>query len=115
MNYIDVNHTKTCTLQSHMYTKPPVHLCVHRLVSCCHVTGGVTNQSIPIVLPVKTEDKQRLEGCHAFSLTYTGKYVAVMRRPEFFPHNKEERCCRQFGTSNKGHPYVKVSVVVSRF
>ena len=70
--------------------------------------GGVTNQSIPIVLSCCKEDKERLDGCSAFALKYEGKRVAIFRDPEFFPHNKEERCCRQFGTSNKGHPYVKV-------
>ena len=70
--------------------------------------GGVTNQSIPIVLPVQTADKERLEGCSAFALSYEGKRCAIVRTPEFFEHRKEERCCRQFGTSNSGHPYVKV-------
>ena len=34
---------------------------------------GVTNQSIPIVLPVTTEDKDRLANQNAFSLVYEGK------------------------------------------
>lgn len=70
--------------------------------------GGVTNQSIPIVLPVNTEDKERLESCSAFSLSFNGKRIAIIRTPEFYEHRKEERCSRQFGTSNTGHPYVKV-------
>lgn len=74
----------------------------------CLLDGGVTNQSVPIVLPVKTEDKERLDGCKAFSLKYGNKLVAVLHNPEFYPHNKEERCSRQFGTSNLGHPYVKM-------
>jgi len=74
----------------------------------CLLDGGVTNQSIPVVLPVHTADKQRLEGCSAFSLAYKGRRVAILRTPEFFEHRKEERCCRQFGTSNTGHPYVKM-------
>ncbi|XP_060077728.1 bifunctional 3'-phosphoadenosine 5'-phosphosulfate synthase-like [Ylistrum balloti] len=74
----------------------------------CLLDGGVTNQSIPIVLPVQTGDKERLCGCDAMALRYENKCIAVLRKPEFFPHNKEERCCRQFGTSNKGHPYVKM-------
>ena len=72
--------------------------------------GGITNQSIPIVLPVKTEDKERLEGSSAFSLSYDGKRIAILRTPEFYEHRKEERCSRQFGTANTGHPYVKVCV-----
>ena len=70
---------------------------------------GVVNQSIPIVLPVKTADKERLEGKKAFSLRYQGKPVAILREPEFYLHRKEERCARQFGTTNTGHPYIKVT------
>ena len=74
----------------------------------CLLDGGVTNQSIPIVLPVSSDDKARLEESEAFALSYDGKRVAIMRKPEFYEHRKEERCCRQFGTCNQGHPYVKV-------
>ncbi|KAL8608879.1 hypothetical protein ACOMHN_056043 [Nucella lapillus] len=74
----------------------------------CLLDGGVSNQSIPIVLPVKTEDKERLEGAKAFTLRYGDKAIAVLRDPEFYPHRKEERCCRQFGTCNVGHPYIKM-------
>ena len=74
------------------------------------LSGGVTNQSIPIVLPVHTNDKTNLDGCAAFTLRYDGKPIAVLRNPEFYEHRKEERCSRQFGTSNTGHPYVKVPI-----
>ena len=66
------------------------------------------NQSIPIVLPVETADKERLEGKEAFTLRYQGKAVAILRNPEFYQHRKEERCARQFGTTNTGHPHIKV-------
>jgi len=74
----------------------------------CLLDGGVTNQSIPIVLPVQTADKERLESYSAFALTYQGRNVAILRTPEFYEHRKEERCSRQFGTTNQGHPYVKM-------
>ncbi|KAL1421259.1 hypothetical protein MTO96_023235 [Rhipicephalus appendiculatus] len=74
----------------------------------CYLEGGVTNQSIPIVLPVTTEDKNRLENEPAFALKYNGKVYAILRQPEFYPHRKEERCSRQFGTSCKGHPYISM-------
>lgn len=74
----------------------------------CLLDGGVTNQSIPIVLPVHTADKQRLESCAAISLSYQGRLIAILRTPEFYEHRKEERCCRQFATCNQGHPYVKM-------
>lgn len=70
--------------------------------------GGLSNQSIPIVLPVSKGDKERLEGCPAFTLRYEGKNVAILRTPQFYEHRKEERCARQFGTTNQGHPYIKV-------
>lgn len=28
--------------------------------------------------------------------------------PEIYEHRKEERAARQFGTTNPGHPYIKV-------
>ena len=55
------------------------------------IVGGVTNQSIPIVLPVATSDKQRLEGSSSITLRYEGKPVAIMRKPDFYEHRKEER------------------------
>jgi len=70
--------------------------------------GGTINQTIPIVLPVSTEMKEQLDGCAAFALEYEGTRVAILRTPEFYEHRKEERCCRQFGTCDKRHPYIKV-------
>merc|ERR1719239_2022669 len=74
----------------------------------CLLDAESYNQSIPLALPINKADKERLDGCAAITLRYEGKNVAVIRNPEFYPHNKEERCCRQFGTSNPGHPYVKM-------
>lgn len=68
----------------------------------------MTNQSIPIVLPVTTEDRDRLVSENAFCLVYEGKNLAILRNPEFYAHRKEERCSRQWGTANPGHPYVKM-------
>jgi 3'-phosphoadenosine 5'-phosphosulfate synthase len=70
--------------------------------------GGVSNQSIPIVLPINTDDKERLEGLPAIALRYNGKRIAILRTPEFYEHRKEERCCRQFGFCHQGHPYIKI-------
>ncbi|MBN3326126.1 PAPS1 synthase, partial [Atractosteus spatula] len=74
----------------------------------CLLDGGVINLSVPIVLPVLTEDKERLDGCTAFALVYGGRRVAILRNPEFFEHRKEERCARQWGTTCKEHPYIKM-------
>ncbi|KAH9644917.1 hypothetical protein HF086_014405 [Spodoptera exigua] len=70
--------------------------------------GSVVNQSVPVVLPVDTEAKDRLTGANAIALTYNGKAVAVLRSPEFYPHRKEERCSRQFGIYHTEHPYIKM-------
>lgn len=66
------------------------------------------NQSIPIVLSVSDDDKKKLDGVSALSLSHEGRIVAVLRKPEFYFQRKEERCCRQFGTAHPNHPYVKM-------
>lgn len=78
------------------------------LITGCSVSGGMTNQSIPIVLPVSTRDKERLQSVPALALQYEGRTVAILRTPEFYEHRKEERCARQFGTTHGDHPYIKV-------
>uniref|UniRef100_A0A2M4BGK2 Putative bifunctional atp sulfurylase/adenosine 5'-phosphosulfate kinase n=2 Tax=Anopheles marajoara TaxID=58244 RepID=A0A2M4BGK2_9DIPT len=66
------------------------------------------NQSVPIVLSATEADKQRLEGVSALALHYEGRAVAVLRKPEFYAQRKEERCARQFGTTNRDHPYIRM-------
>ncbi|KAH7986426.1 hypothetical protein HPB52_024981 [Rhipicephalus sanguineus] len=51
----------------------------------CYLEGGVTNQSIPIVLPVTTEDKDRLENEPAFALKYNGKVLISYANPNSIP------------------------------
>lgn len=72
-------------------TSLPVYPPTPGLIYFSAVVGGVTNQSIPIVLPVSTEDKNRLKGCSAFTLRYQDQPVAILRKPEFYEHRKEER------------------------
>merc|ERR1712013_278918 len=74
----------------------------------CLLDDGVTNQSVPIVLPVSTENKERLGSAKEFTLRYKGEPKAIIRDPEFYEHRKEERCSRQFGMFNDGHPYIKM-------
>ena len=82
-------------------------------LQCLHFStlldGGVSSQSIPVVLALTTEDKDRLKDAPSIALYYEGRPVAIVRDPEFYEHRKEERCSRIFGTCNTGHPYVKVS------
>lgn len=63
---------------------------------------------MPVVLPVSTADKERLDGVTAIALVYGGRRVAILRNPEFYEHRKEERCARQWGTTCKDHPYIKM-------
>uniref|UniRef100_H3DKZ3 3'-phosphoadenosine 5'-phosphosulfate synthase 1 n=1 Tax=Tetraodon nigroviridis TaxID=99883 RepID=H3DKZ3_TETNG len=74
----------------------------------CLLDGGVINLSVPVVLPVSTADKERLDGVTAMALVYEGRRVAILRNPEFYEHRKEERCARQWGTTCKDHPYIKM-------
>lgn len=76
--------------------------------NCLLEDGTSINQSVPVVLAVTTEDKERLESSSAISLYHNGICYAILRKPEFYHHRKEERCSRQFGTCNTGHPYVKM-------
>uniref|UniRef100_A0A8C6TMS1 3'-phosphoadenosine 5'-phosphosulfate synthase 1 n=1 Tax=Neogobius melanostomus TaxID=47308 RepID=A0A8C6TMS1_9GOBI len=74
----------------------------------CLLDGGVINLSVPVVLPVSASDKERLDGVTAVALVYEGRRVAILRNPEFYEHRKEERCARQWGTTCKDHPYIKM-------
>jgi len=72
--------------------------------------GHIENQSIPIVLPCSIKDKKRLESCSIIALCYNQKFVALLKKPQFYEHRKEERCARTFGTCDVNHPYIKVNV-----
>ncbi|XP_038648915.1 bifunctional 3'-phosphoadenosine 5'-phosphosulfate synthase 1 [Scyliorhinus canicula] len=76
----------------------------------CLLDGGLINLSVPIVLTATNEDKERLDGYTAFALVYNGQRVAILRNPEFYEHRKEERCARQWGTTCKEHPYIKMVI-----
>jgi 3'-phosphoadenosine 5'-phosphosulfate synthase len=77
-------------------------------LKCLINDGKEVNQSVPIVLVVSEADKSRLEGRAAISLKRDGTDLAILRRPEFYFHRKEERCCWEFGTNNLGHPSVRM-------
>ncbi|CAF4867437.1 unnamed protein product [Rotaria sp. Silwood1] len=68
----------------------------------------IANHTIPIVLPCSTDDKQRLQSSSMIALCYDRKLVAVLKKPEFYEHRKEERCARTFGTTDVSHPYIKM-------
>lgn len=72
------------------------------------VTDALATMPISIVLPVFTQDKERLQGAKQICLYYKSKPIALLKDPEFYAHRKEERCARQFGTTSPKHPYIKV-------
>ncbi|KRX61829.1 Bifunctional 3'-phosphoadenosine 5'-phosphosulfate synthase 2 [Trichinella sp. T9] len=72
------------------------------------IEENTISQSIPIVLPVTSEEKAKLENADLIALCYDGHTMAILLKPEFYPHRKEERCARQFGTCHLGHPTVKM-------
>ncbi|KRY16256.1 Bifunctional 3'-phosphoadenosine 5'-phosphosulfate synthase 2 [Trichinella patagoniensis] len=72
------------------------------------LSENTISQSIPIVLPVTSEEKAKLENADLIALCYDGHTMAILLKPEFYPHRKEERCARQFGTCHLGHPTVKM-------
>lgn len=77
-------------------------------MKCLSDNGVDVNQSVPIVLAVSTADKERLDGNFSITLRHKGEPLAILRRPEFYFHRKEERCGWQFGTTNRNHPSVKM-------
>eukprot|EP00168_Porphyra_purpurea_P011922 TRINITY_DN3085_c0_g1_i4.p2 TRINITY_DN3085_c0_g1~~TRINITY_DN3085_c0_g1_i4.p2 ORF type:complete len:184 (+),score=77.56 TRINITY_DN3085_c0_g1_i4:342-893(+) len=71
--------------------------------------GSLTNQSVPIVLAVSEEDKAAVADAKAIALKDpSGAVVAILRDPEFYEHNKEERVARSFGLTDARHPYAEI-------
>ncbi|KAJ8922452.1 hypothetical protein NQ315_004399 [Exocentrus adspersus] len=84
-----------------------------QLLQCLHFNclineGNCVSQSIPIVLPLTSTDKDRLRDTSAIALYYKDICYAILRKPEFYYHRKEERVARQFGTTNKEHPTIRM-------
>lgn len=84
-----------------------------QLLQCLHfnclINDGIfISQSVPIVLSLTNVDKDRLRDTSAIALYYQDTCYAILRKPEFYFHRKEERAARQFGTTNKDHPYIKI-------
>lgn len=76
--------------------------------NCLTENGVQINQSIPIVLAVNDDDKERCQNVTSLTLRYNGRNMAILRNPEFYFHRKEESCSRVFGTNDIRHPYIKM-------
>lgn len=72
------------------------------------IDESVHNQTIPIVLAIDDQNKQRIEGQKSVSLIYKNNLIAILEDIEIFPHRKEERAASVFKTINRGHPSIKM-------
>lgn len=71
--------------------------------------GSLSNQSVPIVLAVDDAAKEAATDAAAIALKDpSGEVVAILRAPEFYEHNKEERVARSFGLTDARHPYAEI-------
>ncbi|KAL6885492.1 hypothetical protein ACP4OV_010271 [Aristida adscensionis] len=73
--------------------------------------GGLVNMSLPIVLAIGDADKEQIGDKPDVALQGPdGAVVAILRRVEIYPHNKEERIARTWGTTAPGLPYVDEAI-----
>ncbi|KAF7141575.1 hypothetical protein RHSIM_Rhsim06G0022900 [Rhododendron simsii] len=70
--------------------------------------GSIVNMSLPIVLAIGDEDKERIGGSPDVALLGPdGDLVGNLRSIEIYKHHKEERIARTWGTTAPGLPYVE--------
>lgn len=67
----------------------------------------VHSQSIPIVLPIRDDEKLRTRGFESVVLLHNEKSVGLLTDIEVYEHRKKERCARTFGSVDVGHPSIK--------
>lgn len=65
-------------------------------------------QSVPIILPIKEEEKAQIEKSKVVNLvnSITGKVVAAIHEPSVYAFRKEEFCNKIFGVASQNHPKV---------
>ncbi|XP_065881095.1 ATP sulfurylase 2 [Euphorbia lathyris] len=70
--------------------------------------GKFVNMSLPIVLAIDDETKERIGSSKDVALVAPdGDLVGTLRSIEIYKHNKEERIARTWGTTAPGLPYVE--------
>lgn len=89
----------------------------HEYLQCIHFNslrlpaGGVVNMSLPIVLAIGDREKDNIGDTPDVALAGPdGQLLAILRRVEIYPHNKEERIARTWGTTAPGLPYVDEAI-----
>ncbi|KAL3514751.1 hypothetical protein ACH5RR_027468 [Cinchona calisaya] len=70
--------------------------------------GSLVNMSLPIVLAIDDETKEKIEGLSDVALLGPNEaLVGILRSIEIYKHHKEERIARTWGTTAPGLPYVE--------
>ncbi|XP_031270032.1 ATP sulfurylase 2 [Pistacia vera] len=70
--------------------------------------GNIVNMSLPIVLAIDDETKDRIGSSTNVGLVGpSGDLIGILRSIEIYKHNKEERIARTWGTTAPGLPYVE--------
>ncbi|KAI9201147.1 hypothetical protein LWI28_018962 [Acer negundo] len=73
--------------------------------------GSIVNMSLPIVLAIDDETKERIGSSTNVGLVGPGgDLIGILRSIEIYKHNKEERIARTWGTAAPGLPYVDVVI-----
>lgn len=71
------------------------------------IDGKPVLMPVPIVKACGAEEKVAAEGKEEVALvSRDGSIAAVMLKPEFYEHRKEERAGRTFGITHGDHPYI---------
>ncbi|KAK8642369.1 hypothetical protein V6N13_011715 [Hibiscus sabdariffa] len=70
--------------------------------------GSFVNMSLPIVLAIDDETKERIASSSDVGLVWPdGELIAILRSIQIYKHNKEERIARTWGTTASGLPYAE--------
>ncbi|KAG9132730.1 hypothetical protein Leryth_014010 [Lithospermum erythrorhizon] len=73
--------------------------------------GDVVNMSVPIVLAIDDEQKERIGQSGSVALVDGHDHIiAILKDIEIYKHNKEERIARTWGTTALGLPYVEEAI-----
>ncbi|CAB4265595.1 unnamed protein product [Prunus armeniaca] len=73
--------------------------------------GSVVNMSLPIVLAIDDETKERIGSSPNVGLLGpNGDLIGILSSIEIYKHNKEERIARTWGSTAPGLPYVEEAI-----
>ncbi|XP_008221292.1 PREDICTED: ATP sulfurylase 2 [Prunus mume] len=73
--------------------------------------GSVVNMSLPIVLAIDDETKERIGSSPIVGLLGpNGDLIGILSSIEIYKHNKEERIARTWGSTAPGLPYVEEAI-----